>query len=237
MIWSDQFLQQLEQDAGDYILNEIACLFQKFYLPVVSGTSVYTLPPQVKSILRVTWLGRQLEPLSWDELTIITPATVVVNSLTRIETSVGRPQWYALHPTNIHDIRLYPTPDMTFDQTTSSDDPYSPYVNEPHCNISCWRYIDSSGVDPTAQLPSYIFRRTMKAYVLWKAFKQEGKGQNLTASKFYKGKLDYLIAKFRSINAGTFVSKRYSLGDGDNGIENFRYPKPIYPANFERVLF
>ena len=108
MIWSDSLLNQWQQDAKDYILNQVQCLFYKFYLPVQSGVSVYTLPAEVKSIKRVTWLGRKLEPLSWDELTIITPATVVVNSQTKIETSSSRPQWYALHPTNIKDIRLYP---------------------------------------------------------------------------------------------------------------------------------
>jgi hypothetical protein len=238
MIWSDTYLAQLEQDAGDYILNAIPCLFFKFYLSINKGTSVYTLPPFVKSVLRVTWLGRQLEPLSWDELTIITPATVVVNSLTRIETSISRPQWYAMHPTNLLDIRLYPTPDESFDiGAPSTDDPYSPYVAEPHCNISCWRYIDTTGQYPNATLPAYIYRRTVKAYVAWKAFAQEGPGQNTMASKYYKRRLDMLIQRFRLINDGTFVSKKYSLGDGDNGLENFRYPKPIYPANFERVIF
>lgn len=237
MIWSDQLLEQWQQDAKDYILNQVQCIFYKFYLPVVVGTSVYTLPSFVKTVKRVTWLGRGLDPLNWDELTIITPATVVVNNTTRIETSNSRPQWYAMHPTNVKDIRLYPTPDLTFDQTPSTDDPYSTMLNESHCCISCWRFVDCTGTDPTSQIPAYIYRRTMKAYVLWRAFKQEGPGQNLKASKYYKGKLDYLIEKFRLINDGTFVSKRYSLGDGDTTLENFRYPKPIYPANFERVLF
>lgn len=236
-IWSDQYLQQLESDASDYILNEVACLYAKFYLPVTFGTSVYTLPSLCKSILRVTWQGKKLDPLSWDELTIITPATVVVNSITREETSISRPQWYAMHPTNIHDIRLYPTPDESFDQVPSSDDPYSPILNESHCTISCWRYVDPVGIDPTAKIPAYIYRRTVKAYVLWKAFNQEGPGQNLTASKYYKGKLDWLIERFRIINSGTFVSKKYTLGGGDSDLENWRYPKPVWPSNFERVIY
>jgi hypothetical protein len=236
-IWTDDYLNQLQEDAQHYILNEIKCLFHKFYLPITEGQSVYTLPSKVKGVIRVTWLGRQLEPLSWDELTIITPATVVVNNSTKIETSISRPQWYAMHPTNLMDIRLYPTPDETFDQSPTTDNPYAVQYNEPHCNISCWRYIDDTGADPTAQLPLYILRRTVKAYVLWRAFAKEGIGQNLTASKYYKQKLDFLIDNFRLINDGTFVSKKYSLGDGDNGLESFRYPKPIYPANFERVLF
>lgn len=237
MIWTDAFLNKLQTDAQQYILDEVNCLLHRFYLPITEGTSVYTLPSFVRSIRRVTWLGRQLEPLSWDELTIITPATVVANSQNRIETSISRPQWYARHPTNIYDIRLYPTPDETFDQSPSNDDPYSPILNEPHCTISCWRFVDDTGTIPNAQLPPYILRRTVKAYVLWKAFEKEGTGQNLIASKFYKSKLDFLINNFRLVNDGCFVSKKYSLGDGDNGLENFRYPKPIWPANFERVLY
>jgi hypothetical protein len=236
MIWSDNFLNLLQEEAQQYIAAKVPCLYYKFYLPVTEGVSVYTLDSTiVKSIKRITWRGWKLEPVNWNDLTILTPGTVYVNPGTNIETSISRPQWYAMHPTNIHDIRLYPTPDASFDQTPSTDDPYSPYVYEPHCTISCWRLVDTT--NPLASLPLYIQRYAVKAYVLWKAFAKEGKGQDTNASKYYKSKLDFILEQFKLINDGTFVSKAYALGDGEDLMDNYRYPKPIYPSQFERNYF
>jgi hypothetical protein len=80
-------------------------------------------------------------------------------------------------------------------------------------------------------------RRTVKAYVLWKAFAAEGKGQDLQASAYYQSKYNFLIGVFRTINAGCFVSKHYSLGDSLLDPQNYRYPKPMLGPNFERVIY
>jgi hypothetical protein len=231
-IWSDTYLNQLLDDAAHAVTSSVPCLSHRFYLATTSGLSVYTLPAKVNGIKRITWRGIELWPMSWQEMEQINPGLAYVNTGTRMEGTSSRPQYYALHPTNILDIRFYPTPSESFSAT--GGDPYSPQVNEERCTISCWRNIDTS--DPTASLPTYIDRRTRKAYVLWRAFGKEGKGQNSRASLYYKQKYQYLINSFGLINAGCFTSTRYTLGD-ELPASNRKPAKPTLGPNFERVRF
>jgi len=240
-IWTDQQLNQWSADAEQDINKRIPSLiYYRFCLQVTQGISVYTLPSFVRTVSRVSWLGRKLDPVNWDELTYLTPATAVLNDnqVDTIPTVIGRPLYYAKHPTNPLDIRLYPTPNLTL--SADAQDPYSPLpeTSTPQaCIIACWRSTDSTFSDPTALLPPYVDRRLRKAYVLWKAFSAEGKGQNLNASKYYKALYEWLITHFIAINQGAYVSKRYAIEDGLITIDAFRYPRPILPANFERVIY
>ena len=229
MIWSDSFLNQLAEDAESQINYDVQCIFYRFFLPTTVGLSVYTLPSFVRSLLRITWRGKSLDPVSWEELQLLTPATVFVNSQVKIESVISKPLQYALHPTNPYDIRIFPTPNESLGTV---GDPYSPTPNEPFCTVTCFRSTDSNNL-----LPTYIDRRTRKAFVLWKAFEAEGKGQNKLAAKYYKQKYQFLIERFRSINESCFVAKRYSLDDGMLTIDGFRYPRPIHSTNFERTIF
>lgn len=235
-IFSDTLLNQLTSDAELAIVRDTQCLYHRFLLPVVAGTSVYTLPSKVNGVKRITYRGWKLEPVSWEELTILSPGTFFINDSNKEETSQSRPFWYALHPTNVSDIRLYPTPAETFNANDPTIDPYSP-DSGPSCIVSCWRNVDTSFIDPTAVLPQYIDRRTRKAYVLWKAFEKDGPGQSLTAAKYYEARYKYLIESFRKINDGSFISKRYALDDGWLSLRGYKYPKPILPSNFERIIF
>ena len=231
-IWSEAYLNQLATDAEQQINKDIQCIFEKQYIPITAGISINTLPSVVRSLKRITWRGRKLEPASWEELIALSPATIGGY----IETSRSRPQWYAMHPTNPYDIRLYPTPDETF-VTPNGLNPYGQLDNETACCISYWRDIDPTGTNPLALLPEYIDRRTRKAYILWRAFAQEGKGQNMSASAYYQKKYSFLIQSFRSINAHCFLASRYALGSGDIEVDNFRYPRPMLPSQFERVIY
>src|ERR1700674_2000182 len=159
MIWTDTYLQQLELDAEQQINQDLQCVFFRFYLPVHIGRSVYTLPSYMRSIRRITWLGRALDADNWEELQYLTPATAVPypnNSTGNVESVISRPLYCALHPTNPYDIRLFPTPNLNMDYPViTAGDPYSPVLNELHCTISCWRSVDSTFNDPNSLLPSY----------------------------------------------------------------------------------
>jgi hypothetical protein len=240
MIWSDAFINQLAADAEQQITRDVQCIFFRFYLPLTKGQSVYTLPSYVRSIKRVAYRNRKLDGANWEELSLmLSPATVFVSpgNANNIESQQGRPLWYAMHPTNPYDIKLFPTPSESLDNPIiTAGNPYAPLDNEAHCTISCWRTIDFS--DNNLVLPSYIDRRIRKSYILSKAFEAEGKGQNLTASKYYKQLYNFLIDKFRAINNSCFISKKYSIEDGMITIDGFRYPRPILPsASFERVIY
>lgn len=239
-IWTDQQLTQWEQDAYGQIAIDVNCIWQRECLATVAGVSVITLPSYVRTVRRVTWRGRSLEPQSWEEMTLLTPATVFLhyppNTAANVESSRSRPLFYSQHPTNIYDMRLYPCPDESF-TTTGLADPYAPTPYAPACVIEFWREPDPTNSNPIISLPPYIARRTMKAYVLSKAFAAEGKGQDLQAAQFYKMKYQFLIDKFRSINEGCFIGKKYSLGDGMLDPQSFRYPKPFLSPRFERTIF
>lgn len=236
-IWTDSYLSQLATDAEQQINKDVPCIYYRFYLQVQQGVSVYTLPNFVRSIIRITWRGYELNPVNFDEFMMLTPATVFVapGSSQNIETSQSRPLYYTMHPTNPYDIRLYPTPNESFGTVGN---PYAPQPNEPFCNFACYSEIDSTFADPTRCLPIYIDRRLRKSYILWKAYSAEGSGQNLTAADYYAQKYKWLIERFREINAGAFIGKYYAIDDrGLLTSDGFRYPRPVLPPNFERIIF
>lgn len=230
-IWTTNYLEQLAGDAEQQINQEGNFIYKRFCMATVAAQSLYTLPSFVRGVIRITWRGRKLDPVTWEELQQLTPATAAPYTDNQLR---GRPLYYAMHPTNPYDIRFMPTPNESFD---GSGDPFSPVTDGSTCIVSCWRNIDSTFTDPTALLPNYIDRRTRKAYVAWKAFESEGRGQDLQASMYYSQKFSFLIEQFKLINTGCYISKRYSLGDGRIEIDNFRYPRPMLPARFENERF
>lgn len=227
LIWEDSYLNRLASDGEQDMVNRVACLFHRFPLDILGGTSVYTLPVKTSRIRRVTWLGEKLDPISFQDMCIIDPGFVWASSTENNDIPQGKPRYYVLHPTNINDIRFYPCPpeNITYDNT----DVYGAGTDT-NVIISCFRNID--GTDEKFQLPDYIYRRAVKAYVLWKAYLREGKGQNLRASEYFKSKYDYYVSHFDKLNSDTFVSKKYALG-GNNPLGG-RPSKPVLPSNFER---
>jgi hypothetical protein len=228
-IWSDSLLTQLTEDAAKAVNLTVPFAYHRFYLATTAGVSVYNLPEKVKSITRITWRGKKLEPLSWEEAMILYPGLVYADSSHKEEGSSSVPYHYVQHPTNRRHIRILPTPNESLLDT--GGDPYAPLPNEAFCTVTCWRYWDET----EAPLPDYIDQRIRKAYALWKAFQKEGVGQDMKASSYYESKYEFLLEQFKRINSSVFVSKKYSLAS-----QNFmgrRPPKPVLPPNFERVIY
>lgn len=237
VIWSNAFLAKLQADAPGQINTDLNCIWTRECIAITQGQSVVTLPAYVRTLMRIVWRGKTLEPVNWVDLTLLSPGTVnmgTVGDPNNIETSLSRPMWYAMHPTNPWDVRFYPSPDESF-TLGGEPDVFSPQVNTPSCIIEHWREPDQ--IQVLFSIPSYIMRRTAKAYVLWKAFAAEGRGQNLKASAYYEKKYNFLIDQFRNINDSCYVSKRYELGTGLDTVENYKYPKPKMPTNFENYRF
>lgn len=231
MIWTDALLNQLAHDAAYDAHNKVTCLFHRYHLATTANVPIYTLP-NTSGIKRITYRGIKVDPLSWIEMEALAPFAAWVSSGTNNDPSIGVPRWYALHPTDVHAIRLYPTP---MDSYTDTGDPYSPVAAEPKCTVTCWRDFDPD--DDTTNLPDYVDRRLRKAYVLWQAFKKEGKGQDTNAAAFYSSKYQFLIELFKKINSGVFISKRYCLGSSAPRVNSGRPAKPQLPATFERTFY
>lgn len=229
MIWTDDVLNSLAQRAGVDIAMSTNCVYQRFYQEITEGEPLIMLPEYVLGVMRVSWRGVKLDPISWDDMQVLGLTEALISNADQVEATTGRPLWYSLHPTNVRQIRIYPSPQESF---IATGDPYSPTPNEARCSIACYRTPDD--LTPVLTIPSYIDRRTRKAFVLWKCFEMEGKGQSALAAAFYKKKYDFLISQFKRITSGTFVSMRYGLTER-LPMNKRKWPKPVLPSNFERV--
>jgi hypothetical protein len=226
-IFIEPYLETLLGDAELDIVNQVDYLFYRFALDVISGTSVYTLPDFFRKAIRVTWKGTKVEPITWQQMLEFTPATFVGGDET-YEYSSGKPRYYCFHPTNYRQIRFFPTPNETIAYDADNDNLFSTNISD-RVIVSCWRSPIIG--DDNYTLPSYVKRRTEKAYAGMRAFAKEGKGQNLAASRYYKQKYAFLVEMFRKINSGVFVSKMPRLNSDIKHL-NRKPGRPMLPSNF-----
>jgi hypothetical protein len=247
-IWTDAYLAALDEQANDEIIAQLDCIFDRFALNIIKGQSVYTLPDSFRRIIRITWKGKKVEPITFEEMTLLHQASSILNEIDKVEAPMGgQAYFYCLHPTNSKSIRFYPTPgenisdailgNSSGDASNNDTTIYGAAVNF-NVVVSCYRNVDQS-IDKYS-LPSYIVRRTKKAWVLYKAYAKEGPGQDLKASKYFYDKFNYLMARVKEINSATWISVKYRLQGGFQELDGQyqRTPhKPILPANFEDVRY
>ena len=228
IIWQDAYLVQLLAEAEKRIASDIDLHFTKYALSITSGTSTYSLNSNIKKVMYITWKGKKLEPLSFDETNSLAFNTAVVSSGVREEYSIGTPRYYSIHPTNLSVIRLIPTPNETI-TPTGSEDLWDATVIDDHCIVSCYRYSDPDSTE--FSLPDFLGRRYKKHYALYRAFLKEGKGQNLIASAYHRKKFLTQLETLKLINANTYVSKRSGLQPVNLRNQGYIAP-PQLPSNY-----
>ncbi len=209
IIWTDAYLQILLNEAEKRIASDLDLHFTKIALTIVSSTSTYVLSPVIKKVMYITWKGKKLEPLDFNEANDLAFKSAVVSNSLKEEYSSGEPRFYTKHPNNMSVIRLIPTPNESI-TPTGTENLYDATVLDDHCVISCYRYGDPTFASEFA-LPDYLGRRYKKHYALYRAFLKEGKGQNLVASAYHKKKFLAQLETLKLINANTYVSKRSGL--------------------------
>lgn len=226
-IWDDTYLTRLLDDAEDYIVSTVPCIFDRVSIAITAGQSVYTLPSYITQLIRVTWKGKKLYPLAFSEFCAANPASAVVNETTKIESPNSTPLYYVKHPTNFYDIRFWPTPSENL--TAGTANLFGSAISS-YLIISCYR--TQSKDQEYLHLPLIIIRRIKKAYLLSKAFAKEGKGQDMQAAQYYGRKLELLMESFKTINSNVFLGKVYELGDMFND-NTFGTPaRPILPPEY-----
>jgi hypothetical protein len=218
MIWTDAYLNNLLEEADLAILDAVDCIYTRKAIATTIGISTYDLPSDFSSLLRITWKGLPLASMSFREMMTEFPNSARVSEGTKSEYSIGRPQFYCMHPTFSCQLKLIPTPNEAL---VATGDVYGSGITD-RCIISYWG---------TGDLPDYIARRTKKAYAMWRAFSKEGKGQNKAAAKYFKKKYDFLLEMFKKINSGVYLSRETSFSEPRGRRD------PILPANFERVHY
>jgi hypothetical protein len=230
-VWTDVYLNQLIKDAEEEIVNDAPkSIYFRYSLSTTAGISVYTLPSYIRGILRITWKGTKLDPLSATELSEMTPKSVVVSEATKVESTQSKPRYYSLHPNNYRNIRFFPTPNESI--VGAASDEVNGADIDTKVIISGWRNPDPT--DASIALPSFVARRTRKAYALAKAFAIEGKGQDLKAAEYYEDKYQSLIQLLKSISESTFLSKKHCLQPAPY-FTHSHLATPVLPARFTEL--
>lgn len=185
MIWTDEYLSRLIEDAERDIVARIAPIFTRFSISVTQGVRGATLPVTTMGILQVTWKGKKLTPLYQSE-------AIEKSSIYRTEQ--GEPRYYLYSNEGLYNIKFFPVPN----ETIASDDS-GVYGSGIGSRVIVMAYKWPTTTQAAFDIPDYVARRTVKAYVLWRAYMGEGKGQNLKAAQYYKSKYERLIAMYKGV--------------------------------------
>lgn len=226
-VWNDSTLSKYVSQGEVQIGDSYNTIWIRFYLPIQSGVGTYQLPQNVKHITRITYRGFKVDVLTQKELALLSPV---------YRTQQSRPRWASWQFDGMTTLRLFPVPNedllpfvsgtnrgalfnqfrfnqLRFNQrpTTTLGDVYSDTSITDTCIISAYLFVQE---DPLIlSLPDYAARRTIKNYVLWKCFAQEGDGQDPDVAQYYKKKFDIALAKIIAANTKVYANKQTQLSD------------------------
>ena len=200
--WSPEYLNQLRDDGEGEIAREVCPVYARYSLSVTSGTGTYTLNSSTREIKSITWKGFKVYPLINQE------EAIILDQRYRA-TQLGRPQYYLVGSDGLFKIRFIPLPDETiaaddnnlFDRTGILARVIVSHFRLPERNSTVF------------SIPDYLARRTIKPYVLSKAFAREGKGQNLKAFLYYNQKYSVLLSLYRSLKHRYFSRLPRYIGE------------------------
>jgi len=187
-IWNDEYLDYLMTRGEIDFSQKIPCIFTRFSLSTTQGTSVYDLPSGIVDISRLTWKGDPVEP--WEHSDDREGGWIKPQNLY----SEGKPIYYLAYEYGYAKIKFHPVP-----YETVGDDDTNIYGSDiaNRVIVSAYRV-----ADPSAELyriPETVRRRFTKYYALEKAFRREGKGQDIQAADYFKRRHDFVVSEFRKI--------------------------------------
>lgn len=211
--WPESYLTALNKEAERQIAIELAPFFSRETLAVTSDIPTYTLPDYLREIQSIRWKGTEIHPLHQDEASRLS---------FKYLTETGEPRFYLRSPEDFQIIRFLPVPNETI-TASSSDDTLDSTVIEDKVVISFYREPDTSG--PLLALPDFIARRTIKNYVLARAFAKEGKGQKLEAAAYYEEKYRAQMDAYKALRSRYWSSKKKSLQPTTNARAYSRFPQ------------
>lgn len=164
-------ISRLSNEGENAFAVEYPCILKRIAPAVSLNQSLVTLPDDVKSIRRVSWLGFKMDPLGHRNF-----REVFQNA-----TQQGRPFWYIFNNVGQNIIQIFPAANQAI--SSAVNDLWGAAIPN-QLIIEYWQTPDFS----TAILPSYIRRRLLKTYILRGCFNIEGQGQNLKARDYFKNR-------------------------------------------------
>lgn len=186
--------------------NEKDFLYDRISLSINSGTATYQLPDYCKSIAKVIWQGKYLEPLPQRNF----------REVFQSATQKGKPFWYIFNNVNLNNIQFFPNPSTTIAVVT---DPWNLQGTNNYQNgviVEFSRISDNLNFT----VPPSLRRQLLKYWVARQVYSKEGPLQNLKLAQYYEKKwetkkqeffdwLDEMYLKPRKFILAEIVSSNY----------------------------
>lgn len=228
-LWTSEYLSDLATEAEIKISTEVPCIFVRFPLNITAGTSVYdfsalSTPQYLTGIMRITYLGYTVHPAFPNEMRGLVQGFRPGNG----DTQSSRPYIYLRSGYGINEIKFWPAPSATITYDSSDITLNSSIRN--NVIVAGWRLADTA---LNYRIPAHIRQTLVRYYVMAYAYKKEGKGQNLEASKYFEFKYNGLLARFKKINSKLFTSRlNFTRDDAIYRSYGTKPPRPSLPPNF-----
>jgi len=203
-----RFTLQGEEDFA----QKCKCISTRLVIPIVAGTSTYTLSDTILSIQQITYKGTRIDPCGQREL----------RDAQLSGTQSGRPYQYIYNNIGQLKVQLFPVPDENIPDTSTNL--YKSPDIETFCILEAWRTPDGSSF----VIPSYIRRRLLKAYVMKELYSIEGKGQNLKSAKYWTEMHEKLSEDYKQL-LNDLHNKPRNLNHGFDLRQTFKKAPPVLP--------
>jgi hypothetical protein len=233
-LWTDDYLSSLASEAEIQISSDVNCIYVRFPLNIVASQGIYnfltdTTPAQrLTGIIRITWQGWTVHPVFQNQLRNM----VVPFKPEEGDTISSRPTMYMRKGYGMNSIKFFPSPNLSIPYDSTDITTQTGITN--NIIVSGWRIADPTG--STYRIPDYIREPLVRYYVMMRAYRKEGKGQNLDAAKYYEIRYVTLLGKFKKIISNLFASRTHSVNDSFLDARSMRPPRPSLPVNFGTVL-
>lgn len=235
-LWTTQYLSDMQTEAEIAISAEIPCIYVRFPMNITQSVQIYdftdtnvtSVEQYLTGIIRVTWKGHTVHPdffnRMWNRIWPLTPANSDAQS--------SRPFVYMRQGFGLNRIKFWPSPNLGVTYDNSNINTQDGIRN--NVIVSGWRIADPTGA--TYRIPDYIRERLVRYYALSKAFKKEGKGQNVEAAKFYELLYTRLLEKYKKIVMQLF-SSRTACQSNQFPEVGMRPGRPVLPSNFGPIVW
>lgn len=233
-LWTNQYLSDLASEAEVQISTEVPCIYVRFPLNIILGQGIYDFtvaasPAQyLTGIIRITWQGWTVHPVFQRQLR----NAIIPLKPWDGDTLSSRPLIYMRSGYGFNGIKFFPAPNLSIPYDSSDITKQTGITN--NVIVSGWRIADPTGT--SYRLPDYIRETLVRYYVMSRAFKKEGKGQNVEASKYFQGKYENLLARFKVIVSQLFASRVHGVNSSLDAVFGWKPPHPSLPTNFGTPL-
>lgn len=229
-IWTDQYINDLAMEAEIEISTKVPCIYVRFPLNVTLGQSIYDFqtdtptPQRLTGIIRITWQGFTVYPVFQSQLrNVIIPLKPEEGDI-----SSFRPTLYMRLGYGTDGIKFFSAPNASIAYDSSDINTQSGIRS--NVIVSGWRIADPTGT--TYRIPDYIRETLVRYYVMSRAFRKEGKGQNLDAAKYFADKYERLLVRFRTIVSQLFAVRLHGMQEAPSAAYGPKPPRPQLPSNF-----